>query len=51
MKTKQEIREYQKAYYQRVKKLQLEQCKKEKIKETYFISIVSKETNNLIVEL
>jgi hypothetical protein len=52
MKSKQELRAYQKAYYQNVKKLQLENAKKEMTKHLYIVSIELNDNNkSLIVEL
>ena len=52
MKTKQEIRAYQKEYYQNVKKLQLENVKKEIKKQLYTVCIeLNDNKKSLIVEL
>ncbi len=51
MKTKQEIRAYQKAYYQNVKKLQLDNIKKEMNKELCVVHIEFNNNKSLIVEL
>jgi hypothetical protein len=51
MRTKSEIKQYQREYYQKVKKLKLDQEKRDKVKETYIISIVHSDEKSLIVEL